>query len=262
MNDNHHTDIDQLLDDILFSRSGLEKLEEIIEEEKREQLKRDFTVHQAAASAVQRYHIFSQVDEIHRSHLAKRNGFTADDFPVRQHVTGRRNIIKRIWAAAAILIVVPALLYMVLVSSSSTDKLFNEKYHTYHFNVDRSSIATTSASTVIQAYRSGDYNSTVQQFKSKTSPDVSETMAAAFAYSELNQFQNAANLYESVIHNNVVNSTHLYQDEAEYYLALSFLKLRQYNKSYQLFNKIHVDSEHTYNGQVSRWFLLRLKWLK
>lgn len=261
MNDNHHTDIDQLLDDIIFSRSGIEKLEQLIQEDKREQLLKDLEVHQAAASAVQRYHIFSQVDEIHRAHLSKRAGFTADDLPARHHIAGTRNIIRKIWAAAAIILIVPALLFLYVVISSSSDNLFNEKYHTYHFNVDRSSSATLS-SAVVKSYRNGDYIGTVQEYKSKTSPDVSETMAAAFAYNELNQFSDAAKLYESVILNNEVHATRTYQDEAEYYEAVSLLKLKQYEKSYGLFSKIFADPEHTYNGQVSRWFLMRLKWLK
>jgi hypothetical protein len=261
MNDNHYTDIDKLLDDIIFSRSGIEKLEQLIQEDKREQLLKDLEVHQAAAAAVQRYHILSQVGEVHREHLSKRDGFTTADLPARHRIHTRQNIIRKIWAAAAIILLVPALLLMYVVASSSSDKLFNEKYHTYHFNVDRSSSATLS-SAIVKAYRNGDYIGTVQQYKGKTTREVSETMAAAFAYNELNQFSDAAKLYELVINNNKINATRTYQDEAEYYEALSLLKLKQYDKSYRLFSKIFADPEHTYNGQVSRWFLVRLKWLK
>ena len=87
-------------------------------------------------------------------------------------------------------------------------------------------------------------------------------MVAAFAYMELNNYEAAIPLLDGVIRSNGITGNKLYQDEAEYYLALSYLKAKRIEQSYQLFNKIYADDEHTFNGRVDKWFMMRLQWLR
>jgi hypothetical protein len=50
-------------------------------------------------------------------------------------------------------------------------------------------------------------------------------------------------------------------DDAEFYLALAYLKKGETKKSTDIFQKIHDNKNHLYNDQVTDLFLFRLKLL-
>jgi tetratricopeptide (TPR) repeat protein len=139
--------------------------------------------------------------------------------------------------------------------------LYGQEYQAYNFNVDRAASPTT-PQPITRLYQNADYASAVAAYKSITDANVNDQMAAAFSYMQLKQYQPATQIFEQVIRNNALKGSRIYQDEAEYYLALSLLQLHQVDKSLQLFDKIYTDAEHTYNGRVDSWFMTRLRWLK
>ncbi len=55
--------------------------------------------------------------------------------------------------------------------------------------------------------------------------------------------------------------TGLMYDDAEYYLALSYLKNNETAEALPLFKKIHNNKAHLYNNKVSSWFLRKLQLL-
>lgn len=48
-------------------------------------------------------------------------------------------------------------------------------------------------------------------------------------------------------------------DDAEYYLALSYLKMNWTSEAYRLFKKIHDEPNHLYHDEVSGWMLFKLR---
>jgi tetratricopeptide (TPR) repeat protein len=124
-------------------------------------------------------------------------------------------------------------------SGNSSEKLFAERYQPYRVNVERSDKKS---------------NSAVSPARAK--------MIEATEYMQSNRFDAAIPLLSGIISQNLLSGNRLYHDEAEYYLALAYLKQKQYDSAYQLFDKIYVDKEHTYNAEVNWWFLTRVKWLK
>ena len=48
-------------------------------------------------------------------------------------------------------------------------------------------------------------------------------------------------------------------DDAEYYLALSYLAADQPENALPLFQHIHDDAHHLYNDQVTSWFLWKVR---
>jgi tetratricopeptide (TPR) repeat protein len=84
---------------------------------------------------------------------------------------------------------------------------------------------------------------------------------AGNAYLKLNNAAEAITCFLSVQQINSTQQTHLYQDDTEYYLAMSYLKNDEPSKAIPLFEKIHADKNHLYNSKVSWWFLEKLHWL-
>jgi tetratricopeptide (TPR) repeat protein len=260
MNDEHNPEIDQFLDDIMFSKTAEADLAELLRSKNREELLNELILHQTAASLIQRHEVISQVKAVHNEFLEKRNGFTAEENSKVQVVTLKRRF-RLVWAAAAVLILIPALAFMYLTVTNNTGKLYRGEYQAYHFNVDRSA-DHAAGSSVATLYQQGQFQAAVTQYAKMSSPPVTEQMAAGFAYMELNRFKESSHLFERVLQNNAASGNNAYSDEAEYYLALSYLKLDEAGKAYALFNKIYSDKDHTYNGTITKWFMIRLKWLK
>jgi tetratricopeptide (TPR) repeat protein len=260
MNNKDYSQIDQILDEIVMGKSSEEKLADFISDYTSEDLIRELQAHQAAAAAIQRNAVVSQVARIHQSFLEKRNGFaTEETAPVQARVVKRN--FSYWWSAAAILIVIPALAFLFIYLSNSPDSLFAAQYQTYRMNVDRSA-SPVNNEPLANDYQNKKYDEVIADFGNLTSKSVTDKMITAFAYMELNNYEAAIPLLDGVIRSNVMTGAKLYQDEAEYYLALSYLKTNRIDQSYQLFKKIYADHEHTFNGRINKWFMMRLNWLR
>ena len=254
-----YSQIDQILDEIILGKAHESKMAELINDENRDELLDELNVHQAAAALVQRNAVLLQVSRVHNSFMEKRNGFTAVDFPYSHTIQPARSL-RFWWSAAAVLIIAPLLAFVFVYTTNSSDRLYAAQYKTYRINVDRSASQGTIAS-LTELYQQGRYNEVIKEYQTLNEKGTREKMITAFAYMELQQYESAVPLLDAVIRSNVLTGERLYQDEAEYYLALSLLKTNQLQHAYQVFDKIYVDDEHTFNGRVDKWFMLRLKWL-
>lgn len=260
MNNKDYSQIDQILDEIVMGKSSEEKLADFISDYSSEDLINELQAHQAAAAAIQRTAVVSQVARIHQSFLEKRNGYaTGETVQVTAKVVKRN--FRYWWSAAAILIVIPALAFLFIYLSNSPAKLFASQYQTYRMNVDRSA-SPVNNKPLANDYQNKKYNEVIADFQHLSSQSVMDKMIASFAYMELNNYEAAIPLLDGVIRSNVMSGAKLYQDEAEYYLALSYLKTNKIDQSYQLFKKIYADHEHTFNGRIDKWFMMRLNWLR
>jgi tetratricopeptide (TPR) repeat protein len=67
--------------------------------------------------------------------------------------------------------------------------------------------------------------------------------------------------FQKILDENAASGGKRFNDDAEYYLALSYLKAGQINKALPLFERIYDDRDHLYHDQVSGWYLFRLKML-
>ena len=58
---------------------------------------------------------------------------------------------------------------------------------------------------------------------------------------------------------NTLAKTDFFEQDAEYYLAMSYLDNKESDKAMPIFKKIEADSDHPYNSNVSAWFLLNVR---
>ena len=71
--------------------------------------------------------------------------------------------------------------------------------------------------------------------------------------------EKAVNEFNKTLEENRKSGKAILNDDAEYYLALSYLKSGDAKSAIQIFEMIHDRRDHLYNSQVSSWFILRLK---
>jgi tetratricopeptide (TPR) repeat protein len=157
-----------------------------------------------------------------------------------QQLPGKRSIapVKPLFGlwnkiAAAILVLIIGTIAFVYFDSTS-ENLFRSNYVAYEESPQRGNETASSATREKflqgQAFlKSGDHDKAILAF--------SEILAG----------------------NNNKSSEKILNDDAEYYLALSYLDADQPENALPIFQKIHDNPDHLYNDEVSSWYLLKLR---
>jgi tetratricopeptide (TPR) repeat protein len=113
----------------------------------------------------------------------------------------------------------------------------------------------------IQQYKDKDYKAVIKTWQSLRGANNREKFLAASAFHETGDYQQAVNVLQQIVQNNSQTGNRLYNDEAEFYLGLSYLKMKNNKAAYNYFKKIRDNPNHTFHERVSRWTITRLKWL-
>lgn len=66
-------------------------------------------------------------------------------------------------------------------------------------------------------------------------------------------------IFSEILRSNTQMPEKILNDDAEFYLALSYLKAEEPSLALPLLQKIHDNPDHLYNDQVSGWYLLKVK---
>src|SRR4029077_4715620 len=135
-------------------------------------------------------------------------------------------------------------------------KIFRENYQPYELHVMRGS---SDNSPLKEAYKNGNMDSVIWEFNSLNAPQPEEYLLAGIAFLEKNQPEKAIETFKAMIQKNENSKTDFFEQDAEYYLAMSYLGNHEPLKAMPIFERINADSENPYNSNVSEWFLLNVK---
>lgn len=228
---------------------------EMGEEEKRvfeEDLNRDevlaerVTSLRMAREAIIQYGIKEQVASLHREIMKEQQ---TPVIPVRSRTI-------RYWAigvAATILfawVSFQAYEYFTL----SPDRVFADQFVHYELPVLRSE-EQKNISELETAYRDKDFNRVVRLCVENTGFTPRENFLCGMAEMELGNYADAIRSFHQIIQYNKANTTRDFQDEAEFNLALAYLKNGEYKMAEELFRTIHQDNKHVYHRKVSNRLL-------
>lgn len=128
------------------------------------------------------------------------------------------------------------------------------KSRPYELSIER---GISAPSVIEQAYLKRDYNGTISLLQKVTSPNVKEKFIGGQAYLAVNSPANAIDEFNKVLN----DPSGGYHDDAEYYLALSYLQNDDLQNAKKYLDKIHMDNGHLYHDQVSSWMLFKLNLL-
>ncbi|HYC27171.1 MAG TPA: tetratricopeptide repeat protein, partial [Chitinophagaceae bacterium] len=82
---------------------------------------------------------------------------------------------------------------------------------------------------------------------------------AGAAYLELNQPAKAAGMFSQLLENNQRTQSNYFQDEAEYYLAVSYIGNNDASKAIPILRKIRADKGHLYHDKAEKVSMLDLQ---
>lgn len=170
-----------------------------------------------------------------------------------------RRIIRYAIAVAASVLLIFIVIEGYKFYSLSPEKLYDEKYTAYELTTTRGNNDSTE-SKIEKAYREKQYAEVVHLNKNSVL-SVKDVFLTGMSFLEIKDYSKAISSYQVVI-GDVKNDKTVLKDAAEYYLALAYLRNRDYDQAIELMNAIHDNSSHLYKGKFSHKYINRVKRLK
>lgn len=189
---------------------------------------------QVAVEAVQHNALHEQVAAVKKQYAGK----------------GKVRTMTRVLRIAAVLVVAIAgigLTYKYVTTNAAG--IYKEAYVSYNLNISRSS---TTINEIEKMYNSRNWKGVIDIFNKTAEKDNEAWFLAGMANMELQQYAPASQQFEQVLMHNTQTGDDYFQDEAEYYLALSYLAQNRVKEASALLEKIKADTSHLFNKQASR----------
>lgn len=208
-----------------------------------------------SVEAIRQYGLQQEITSIQNQYLASKSTTAT----VRRKPAMVRSMIpSALRVAASVLVVVGAAGLFKYAAVTTTD-VYSDYYMPYEVSRVRSS---QQSGAIEKAFIYKDWSSVTSEFSTLDKPGNQELFLAGIAYLESFRPQNAVRNFEKIIENNSKSNSDYFLDEAEYYLAVSYIKNQEAAKAIPLLKKIRANKDHLYHEKASEKSLLNLKVLK
>lgn len=257
---NNELYIEQLLDDYLLQKKPLTDTAFLLQQQGIGDAVAEIELHQAAAISLQRYSIFKQVQSVHRHFLPTQSGIHANT-PVTKASVVNMNPVKWFLRIAVAIILVLGIWFAYLYNSTTSTTLYAEIYQPYNVNTDRANIEEIIPHNMVQEFKEKNYKVVIKTYEGLGTTNNREKFLAAVSYQEIGQNAEAINLLNQILEFNRQQQSRLYNDEAEFYLALNYLKTKNIKQAIPLFTKLYNDPGHTFHERIKKSTLKKMEWL-
>jgi Tetratricopeptide repeat len=207
----------------------------------------------AARAAVKLYGLQQKVSGIHQQMMAQMQT------PVRKMSPARR-LIRYSMAMAASVVLIAGGFFAYNIYTLSPNKVFASNYHSYELSTMRDN-SEPGTSVLENDYREKKYTEVTGIVYDRPFT-VRETFLRAISFIELKDNAKAINEFKKVIAENEAAKTNLLKDEAEYYLALTYIRNKDYDPALDLLKKIKDKPGHLYHEKITAKLIRQVKMLR
>ena len=216
-------------------------------------LKEELESLQSTRDAVKLYGLKQKVAFIHGQMMEKIQA------PVKKISSVQRAIRYSVAVAASLILIVGG--YLVYNFFTLTpDKVFASNYRSYELVTVRDG-GVEERSLLEEPYILKEY-AKVLSIQLDRPFTIKELFLRAMAYSELADDTKAIAAFKKVLIHTDALTTNIFKQQAEYNLALCYIRNGDYDFAISLLNKIQEDSNHLYNQKVSNKLIRQVKMLK
>lgn len=141
----------------------------------------------------------------------------------------------------------------------SPGSLFAEKYSVYELT--RITDEASQRSAIEKAYREKNFPEVIR-LNAISVLHTMDIFLTGLAYLETGDDARAISSFQVVLADTENNKPSALKESTEYYLALAFLKNRDYDQAIELMNSIHDNPSHVYKDKFSMKFIRKVKRLK
>jgi tetratricopeptide (TPR) repeat protein len=160
-----------------------------------------------------------------------------------------RNMARNMLKIAASVVVIFCAAAIFKYSTTSATRLYDKNYTSYTLSTSR---GAGHAEAIAQAYNNKQWAEVLSLFNSATDKDNQAWFLAGMADMELKKYDEAVGKFEQVLAANLQSGNDYFQDEAEYYLAMSCLARNDVNEAIPLLDKIRSNKQHLFHDKVNQ----------
>jgi len=160
-------------------------------------------------------------------------------------------------AAAVLVLVVGTVTYKYFTVSAT--QVYQQTFIDYTLSTTRGQATITELE---QAYRLQNWNGVIAAINKSSFTDNKALFLAGMAYMQLHNFAAANKLFEDVLTNNTKTGDDYFQDETQFYLAMSYLANHQTAAAITWLQQIRANKNHLYHRQAAQIGKIDLQILK
>jgi len=254
--------INQVLDEYVLNTLTRKDAEDELSKQGVNDVAYQLDLHQAAVIALRQVSVLQQVKNVHQQFLQAHQEMSNSRDASTGKVISLKQSLKWISRVAAVLFIVAASWFAYTYTTTNSNTIYSEIYQPYNINNDRASIEEIIPHNMIQEFRDKNYPAVIKTYQGLTVTNNREKFLTAIAFQETGKYQQAINLFEQLLKINQEQLSRMYKDEAEFYLALNYLKVENTDAAISLFQKIYDDPGHTFRERISKVTLRKMKWIK
>jgi hypothetical protein len=207
-----------------------------------------------AVAAIQDAGLQEQVKSVKREFLAQKfGGLTAVTVNTEKIKATTRTaavpMFRKAMRIAAMLLVIGGAATIYKYTTTSPTGLYNRYYASYDLNASRSN---NTLDPIEQAYNDKNWMEVVALFNRGAEKNHKSYFLAGMAELEMKRYFGAIEKFKLILAENAQSGNDYFQDEAEYYLALSWLAADQADKAIPILDKIKADKNHLYHATVEK----------
>lgn len=214
------------------------------------QLQQDFDSLLCTRAAIRQYGLQQQVSSIHLQMMEEMK-----EQPGKR-ISPVRKIFRYSAAVAAGILLIVGGFFAYQFFTLTPGKVFSAQYQSFELATVRGAV---NESAVEKAFRDKNYTEVIRLHDAGTEPGVKTEFLNGAAALELKDNAKAITSFNRVISLNKEAGTTSFRDEAEYYLALSYIAAKDYKSALGLLKKIGDDPQHLYTGKVTAGLLRQVR---
>jgi tetratricopeptide (TPR) repeat protein len=171
-----------------------------------------------------------------------------------------RSINQKLMRVAAVFVLVTFSVTFYKFLSVSDRGVYENYYASYELHTSRS---LNVDDRLDNAYKDRKWSEVLTIVNGMPEKNNKHHFLAGMAALELKQYDPAINSFQSVLDQNRISGDDYFNEEAEYYLAMSYLANKEADKGVIILDKISKDKNHQYHQAVAKmgidFKILRLK---
>lgn len=204
-----------------------------------------------ARSLIQQHGLSNKVSAIHKQMMQERQA------PQKRPV-GRILRYSIAVAASVVLIVGAYLVYNFVILSA--EKVFASRYQPYELITLRGNDSSGSAIEI--AFREKEFKKLLKLKKEAQQLSSKEEFLAGAAALEIKDYSKAIENFKAVVKNKPGPTPTEWSEEAEYYLALAYIRNKDYDLALDILNAIKANPQHAYHARATPKLLRQVRMLK
>jgi tetratricopeptide (TPR) repeat protein len=167
-----------------------------------------------------------------------------------------RTITRTTLRVAACLFILGGGVAIYKYTMTNSAGIYSQYCSTYDLNTSR---GKAPADEMDEAYKNKNWGAVTELFKKKKEKTNKTYFLAGMADLEAKKYDDAIGMFQQVMAANSQSGSDYFEDEAEFYLAMSWLARNDVKEAMPLLDKIRADKNHLYHDVVVKMSTLDLR---